>query len=135
MANKNNHVVIAYFSDADQAQQAADQIKDWDKATDAIKLGGIGILTWEKGKIKTHKVGRRATGSGAKWGVALGAVTGVLSGGVTLIGGDIDECSMAYKDIESVMAKQQDLVRVLGAFNPAIVRMAGEQPKKAWEKK
>ena len=89
MANKNKHVVIAYFPGADKADSAANQIKDWDKANDDIKLGGIGILTWEDGKVKTRKVGARAAGTGAKWGTALGVTLGILSGGVTLIGGAV----------------------------------------------
>ena len=89
MANKNKHVIIAYFGSSEDAEEAAHQIKDWDKATDDVKLGGIGILTSQDGKIKTRKVGARATGKGAKWGLALGAATGILTGGVTLIGGAI----------------------------------------------
>lgn len=42
---------------------------------------------------------------------------------VTLIGGNIDEAPMAYKNIEKVMANQTDLVEVLGTFTPKIVRM------------
>jgi tRNA-splicing ligase RtcB len=42
---------------------------------------------------------------------------------VTLIGGGIDEAPIAYKDIEQVMASQQDLVDVIGTFMPKIVRM------------
>jgi uncharacterized membrane protein len=87
MANKNNHVVIAYFKGADKADMAANQLRAWDDATEAVKLGGIGILTWDDGKVKTRKVGGRATGAGAKWGTALGVITGILSGGVTLVGG------------------------------------------------
>ena len=69
------------------ADKAAAEVKDWDKANDAVKLGGVGILHWEDGKIKTKKVGKRVIGAGAAWGTALGAVLGILSGGVTLIGG------------------------------------------------
>lgn len=86
MAKKNN-VVIAYYADADTASNAAAQLKAWDKDTKDVKLGGIAILTEENGKLKTHKVGTRDTGKGAGWGTALGATMGVLSGGVTLIGG------------------------------------------------
>ncbi|MCP4166650.1 MAG: DUF1269 domain-containing protein [Chloroflexi bacterium] len=89
MANKNNQVIIACFSGADKADAAANQLKVWDKANDAVKLGGIGILVWEDGKIKTRKVGGRAAGAGAKWGMILGITTGILSGGVTLIGGAV----------------------------------------------
>jgi len=42
---------------------------------------------------------------------------------VQLIGGGIDEAPMAYKDINKVMANQQELVEVLGSFTPKIVRM------------
>jgi tRNA-splicing ligase RtcB len=42
---------------------------------------------------------------------------------VTLIGGNIDEAPMAYKDINKVMANQSELVDVLGTFTPKIVRM------------
>lgn len=89
MANKNRHVIISYFSAVDKADAAANQLKAWDKANDAVKLGGVGILYWEDGEIKTHKVGARAAGTGAKWGTILGVATGILSGGVTLIGGAV----------------------------------------------
>jgi uncharacterized membrane protein len=85
--DKNTNVIIDYFDGADKADDAADSLKIWDDATDSVKLGAIAILTWEDGKMKTRKVGIRKTGKGAGWGTALGAVVGVLSGGVTLIGG------------------------------------------------
>ena len=53
--------------------------------------------------------------------------------GVTLIGGAVDECSMAYKDIGKVMSAQADLVEIKGVFRPVVVRMAGEE-KKPWDK-
>ena len=89
MSDKNDQVIIAYFHSAERADSAASRLKDWDKAHDDIKLGGIGILTWEEGKIKTRKVGARATGAGAKWGTIVGATVGILSGGVTQIGGAV----------------------------------------------
>ena len=46
--------------------------------------------------------------------------------GVTLLGGGMDESPQAYKPIEQVIAAQQDLVDILGKFNPRIVRMADE---------
>ncbi|MFT3795658.1 RtcB family protein [Flavobacterium sp.] len=42
---------------------------------------------------------------------------------VTLIGGNVDEAPMAYKDITKVMANQTELVEILGTFTPKIVRM------------
>lgn len=44
---------------------------------------------------------------------------------VSLIGGNVDEAPMAYKDIRKVMNLQQELVKVLGTFIPKIVRMEG----------
>lgn len=43
--------------------------------------------------------------------------------GVTLIGGSVEECSDAYKDIELVISCQSSLVEVQGRFMPKIVRM------------
>ena len=43
---------------------------------------------------------------------------------ITLMGSDMDEAPMAYKDIHTVMAAQNDLVEVLAKFEPRIVRMA-----------
>jgi uncharacterized membrane protein len=87
MANKNKNVIIAYFPSAAAAEGASESLKMWDKANDQIKLGGIGILTSVNGEIKEHKVGAKATGTGAKVGATLGIITGILSGGVTLVGG------------------------------------------------
>ena len=43
--------------------------------------------------------------------------------GVTLIGGSIEENPLAYKDIESVINAQKELVEIEGRFLPKIVRM------------
>jgi tRNA-splicing ligase RtcB len=45
--------------------------------------------------------------------------------GVKLIGGGLDEAPHAYKDIETVMQSQKQLVDVVGKFYPKIVRMDG----------
>lgn len=44
--------------------------------------------------------------------------------GVTLVSGGLDECPMAYKDIDEVMAAQKDLVETLACFVPRLVKMA-----------
>ena len=45
--------------------------------------------------------------------------------------GVIDETPMAYKDIDAVMAAQEDLVRPIARFHPRLVKMApsGEPPE------
>jgi len=50
---------------------------------------------------------------------------------VTLISAGLDEVPMAYKDIETVMAAQSDLVEKLARFDPRLVKMApaGERPE------
>lgn len=100
MANKNRNLIVAYFPNADAADAAASDLKHWDKSEKDLKLGGMGIITLgDNGRLKTHKVGARAAGTGAKWGTILGAtgglatgllaVGGVLTGGVGLIPGAI----------------------------------------------
>ena len=51
---------------------------------------------------------------------------------VTLISGSLDEISSGYKNIETVMAAQTDLVDIIGKFTPRIVKMAHGK-KRAWE--
>src|SRR5262249_28536705 len=46
--------------------------------------------------------------------------------GITLLGGGLDESPQAYKNIESIIAAQGELVDVIGKFTPRIVRMADE---------
>lgn len=45
---------------------------------------------------------------------------------VHLMSAGLDEVPMVYKDIQTVMAAQADLVDILGKFHPRIVRMAAE---------
>lgn len=44
--------------------------------------------------------------------------------GITLLSAGLDECPLAYKDIDAVMAAQDDLVEVVARFDPKLVRMA-----------
>ena len=53
--------------------------------------------------------------------------------GITLIGGSVDEAPMAYKEIETVVGLQGDLVDLVGRFTPKIVRM--DTGGKPWGKK
>ena len=46
--------------------------------------------------------------------------------GVHLMSAGLDEAPAMYKDIEQVMAAQADLVRILGRFDPRLVKMAPE---------
>ncbi len=85
--NKNEHVVIALFDNQQFADYGIDNLKQWDRANDDIKLGVIGTITKKGDKVKTHVAHR--TGGGAKVGAVLGIIAGVLSGGVTLVAGAV----------------------------------------------
>ncbi len=49
--------------------------------------------------------------------------------GIELIGSDLDEAPMVYKDIYGVIQNQHELVHVLAKFTPKIVRMAEGKEK------
>jgi len=79
-------LILAFFENEATADEAAKEIKQWEKGNKDFEFGAIGILVKDdKGKIKTHKLGKRRTGSG----VAIFALAGVLSGGITIVGGAI----------------------------------------------
>lgn len=54
--------------------------------------------------------------------------------GVTLIGGGLDESPQAYKPIEKIMEAQNDLVDIIGTFQPRIVRMAEDKSLKHYRR-
>jgi hypothetical protein len=83
--NKNEQVIVAFFDSKTAADDAINDLQAWDKANDEIKLGALGTLVKENGKVKTN-VGRK-TGKGAAVGTVVGIIAAILSGGLTLIGG------------------------------------------------
>ncbi len=88
MADGSNQLVLAFFESEADADKAAGDLKTWVKVSEEVKLGAVGVLVKdENGKIKTHKLGARAGGKGAKTGIILGVIAAILSGGVTLLGG------------------------------------------------
>ncbi|MFW5771817.1 MAG: RtcB family protein [Phototrophicaceae bacterium] len=71
-----------------------------------------------------HGAGRQLSRRAAKESITRSELRRYLeTHGVKLIGGDLDEAPQAYKDIESVMAAQADLVEVAARFEPRLVRM------------
>lgn len=73
----------------------------------------------------SHGAGRLMSRTKAKEQLTLSDMNSDLSrSGVHLIGGSLDECSLAYKDIKSVMNEQKSLVKIIGEFTPWIVKMA-----------
>lgn len=87
-----------------------------------------------KGKGIPASINSASHGAGRKLGrkAAINSITRkerdeyLKARNVTLLGGGLDESPQAYKDIEVVIAAQQDLVEILARFTPRIVRMAQE---------
>jgi tRNA-splicing ligase RtcB (3'-phosphate/5'-hydroxy nucleic acid ligase) len=77
----------------------------------------------------SHGAGRRMSRTQAKqqftWDMARQFLR---ERGVTLLSAGLDEVPMAYKDIDEVMAAQQDLVEPLARFEPRLVKMAPGGP-------
>ncbi len=75
----------------------------------------------------SHGAGRRMSRSAAKNSISGSEMRKYLKDrNVELISAGIDEAPQAYKNIDEVMAHQQNLVEVLGKFQPRIVRMADD---------
>ena len=74
----------------------------------------------------SHGAGRLLSRSRAKQRFSQKSLREDLNkAGVELIGGGLDEAPGAYKDIHTVMKYQEELVEIIGVFNPKIVRMSG----------
>ena len=87
MADKS--VVLAFFNDEAAADDAAESLKAWYKANGDVKMSAIGVLVLDdKGKLKTHKLGKRSVGKGAGIGLVLAVIApptllaGVIGGGL-----------------------------------------------------
>jgi hypothetical protein len=87
MANKE--LVLGIFPDETAADAAVEALKGWDKLSDEVKLGAIGVLVVdEDGQIKEHKLGARSTKTGAGIGLVLAVVApptllvGLVGGGL-----------------------------------------------------
>ena len=81
------HLVLAFFDSEAAADQAAEALKNWEKASDYMKVDAIGVLAKdEDGNVKEHKLGKRAGKKGMGIGVALGLLAAIPTGGLSLIG-------------------------------------------------
>jgi tRNA-splicing ligase RtcB len=95
-------------------------------------MGDPGYVVRGKGVVQS--INSASHGAGRKMGrrAAMQAITKterdryLQQRGVTLLGGGLDESPQAYKDIESVIEAQRELIEVVGKFEPRIVRMADE---------
>jgi tRNA-splicing ligase RtcB len=78
----------------------------------------------------SHGAGRRMSRTAAKQTYSFPAVRKRLADqGIEVLSAGADEVPDAYKDINSVMAEQSDLVEILAAFHPRVVKMCGDGSK------
>jgi tRNA-splicing ligase RtcB len=100
-------------------------------------MGTPGYVVRGKGSAASldsaaHGAGRRMSRTKAKQTFTWDAAQKFLRDrNVKLISAGLDEVPMAYKNIDEVMAAQQDLVEPLARFQPRLVKMApsGEPPE------
>jgi len=100
-------------------------------------MASPGFLVRGKGSAASlesasHGAGRLMSRTKAKESFTWSAVKKLLAErDVLLLSAGIDEVPGAYKDIETVMAQQHDLVEIIARFDPKIVKMApaGERPE------
>jgi tRNA-splicing ligase RtcB len=72
----------------------------------------------------SHGAGRKLSRKEARESITKSSMNKVLTEQkIHLIGGSVEEAAFAYKDIETVMSCQQELVHIEGSFTPKIVRM------------
>jgi tRNA-splicing ligase RtcB (3'-phosphate/5'-hydroxy nucleic acid ligase) len=75
----------------------------------------------------SHGAGRQMSRTQAIKNITKDEMRAILAThGVTLIGAGLDEAPMAYKNIETVMAAQTELVDTIAKFSPKLVRMADD---------
>jgi hypothetical protein len=107
-------LVLAFFENEAAADQAVNAVKQWDKASKDIKLGAIGVLVKDdKGKIKTHKLGKRKTGTGA----VLFGLAAVLTGGATLLAGAVFGGVVGSFFRKGLGMSKDDLARIDGQLD------------------
>ena len=124
--------VIVHRKGATPAHEGTLGIIPGTMATDAFVVKGRGEV--HAINSASHGAGRLMSRNKALTTFTKSQVKKVLSEkGITLIGGDLDEAPMVYKDIEKVMTAQTDLVEILAKFHPKIVRMADADRKQPRE--
>jgi tRNA-splicing ligase RtcB len=94
-------------------------------ASPAYVVKGNGVA--DSLRSASHGAGRKMARTAAKAKMSWDYWRGeIKQRGVTLLSAGIDEVPGVYKDIDSVMQRQSDLVSVVARFDPKIVRMADD---------
>lgn len=122
--------VIVHRKGATPAAAGALGLIPGSMATPAYLVRGRGCA--DSLNSSAHGAGRRMSRTQARKELDWNALRALLrERGVTLLSAGLDESPAVYKDIETIMAQQADLVEIVGRFDPRIVKMAGpgERPE------
>ncbi len=107
----------------------------WDKANPDVKLGAVAILTLDPktGELKADEVGQRKAKGGALWGTALGAVAGLMTGGLALVpavlvgaGGGSAIGAMLHKKVGMSDEDREKMAANLRSGGAVLVAMADD---------
>jgi len=129
MTNGEIKEVIVHRKGATPASNGVMGIIPSSMSTPAYLVEGKGRS--ESLNSSSHGTGRLMSRKQAKETFTMSDMKKDLaSKGIELIGGGLDECMSAYKEVEAVMEEQKDLVSIRGSFMPWMVRMAVEQSKR-----
>lgn len=112
--SKYQQLVLAFFENQAAAESAVKQLEEWDKSVAGVKFDNIGILVKDdKGKVKAQMQGPRHTGVG----IALGALAGVLTGGISLIAGALLGGVFGHFVHKGLGLSKEDLTRISGELD------------------
>lgn len=112
--SNSQQLVLAFFENQAAAESAVKQLEEWDKSVAGVKFDNIGILVKDdKGKVKAQMQGPRRTGVG----IALGAIAGVLTGGISLIAGALIGGVLGHFVHKGLGLSKEDLARISGELD------------------
>jgi hypothetical protein len=113
-----NQLILAIFENEVAADEAVIEIKRWDKVSEDVRLGAIGVMVKDdKGRIKTHKLGeRRSLGGAALFGLAA-LLTGGTVIGLGVVGGMLAGAGIGGLIHKGVKMSKQDLHRLNQALD------------------
>lgn len=124
----NGEEVIVHRKGATPAGKGIMGIIPGSMATPGFLVRGKGEM--ESINSASHGAGRQMSRTKAIQHISRAEMQAILKANdVTLIGAGLDEAPMAYKDIHTVMAAQQQLVDIVAKFTPRMVRMADDGSK------
>jgi tRNA-splicing ligase RtcB len=121
----NGQEVIVHRKGATPAAHGVPGIIPGSMATPGFLVRGKGNV--ESINSASHGAGRQMSRTAAIKNLSKKDMKAILQlRDITLIGGDIDEAPMVYKDIHKVMQAQEELVDIVATFMPRLVQMADD---------